>query len=347
MSGKFRARAEFQKAKENFFINCKQKEYPDDVVNEVWRQIESFAGYSFSKGHSASYAVESYQSLYLKAYFPREFMVGVINNFGGFYRTENYIHEAKMSGASILAPCVNKSVHVTSIYGDDIYLGFIHLAQLEKNAIELLVSERSKNGAFKDLEDFIKRVSISVEQLRILIRIGAFRFTGKSKKELLWEIHSILGSQRKSNPKQELFETAKKEFKLPELHHHPYDDALDEIEILGFPLCSPFSLLKEPVADNLNVQELIKHVGKNISIVGYYVNHKITRTSKGEDMSFGTFLNSEGYFFDTTHFPNILAKYRFNGKGCYLLKGKVVEEFGFPTIEVSCMEKLAVLDREK
>ncbi|MES2140215.1 MAG: DNA polymerase III subunit alpha [Bacteroidota bacterium] len=346
MSGKFRAREEFQKAKEDFFINCKKKEYTDTITNEVWRQIESFAGYSFSKGHSASYAVESYQSLYLKAYFPKEFMVAVINNFGGFYRTENYIHEAKMSGASVLAPCVNRSEHLTTIYNDDIYLGFIHLAELEKITVELLLSERTANGDFKNLENFIKRVSISVEQLRILIRIGAFRFIEKSKKELLWEIHSILGSQKKTIPKKELFEISKKEFQLPELHHHPYDDALDEIEILGFPLCSPFSLLKDPVKNNLNVQELIQHVNETISIVGYYVTHKLTRTVKGQDMSFGTFLDSNGYFFDTTHFPNVLAKYPFIGKGCYLIKGKVVEEFGFPSIEVNYMEKLSFLNRE-
>jgi DNA-directed DNA polymerase III PolC len=346
MSGKFRSRDEFQKAKEDFFNNCNAKGYSAQVTNEVWRQIESFAGYSFSKGHSASYAVESYQSLYLKAYFPKEFMVGVINNFGGFYRTENYIHEAKMSGATILAPCVNKSEHLTSIYEDDIYLGFIHLAELEKNSVEALIAEREKNGVFKNLEDFMKRVNISVEQLRILIRIGAFRFTGKLKKELLWEIHSIIGSNKKTNPKQELFEITKKEFKLPELYHHAYDDALDEIEILGFPLCSPFSLLQNTVNNPFSALELMAHVNESIAIVGYYVTHKVTKTVKGEDMSFGTFLDSNGYFFDTTHFPNVLNKYSFTGKGCYLIKGKITQEFGFPSIEVSYMEKLPFLNRE-
>ncbi|MES2591698.1 MAG: DNA polymerase III subunit alpha [Bacteroidota bacterium] len=345
MSGKFRAREEFQKAREDFFINCKKQGYTDAVTDEVWRQIESFAGYSFSKGHSASYAVESYQSLYLKAYFPKEFMVGVINNFGGFYRTENYIHEARMSGATVLAPCINKSEQLTSICEDDIYLGFIHLSELEKHTIEILLLERLTNGCFKDLEDFIKRVSIAVEQLRIFIRIGAFRFTGKSKKELLWEIHSIIGSRKKTNPKRELFETDKKEFRLPELQHHLYDDALDEIEILGFPLCSPFSLLKEPVVNKLNVSDMMQYANTMVSITGYYVTHKITRTINGHEMSFGTFLDTEGCFFDTTHFPNMLATYPFNGKGCYLIKGKVVEEFGFPSIEVNYMEKLGVLDR--
>nr|MQY80294.1 PHP domain-containing protein [Bacteroidota bacterium] len=95
MSGKFRGKKEFSRIVKKFFDNCKSRGYPDKITREVWRQIESFAGYSFSKAHSASYAVESFQSLYLKAHFPLEFMVAVINNFGGFYRTWVYVHEAK------------------------------------------------------------------------------------------------------------------------------------------------------------------------------------------------------------------------------------------------------------
>lgn len=345
MSGKFRAREEFQKAREDFFKNCKEKGYAEEVTEEVWRQIKSFAGYSFSKGHSASYAVESYQSLYLKAYFPKEFMVGVINNFGGFYKTENYIHEAKMSGAVILPPCVNRSEHLTSIQQDDIYLGFIHLGELEKNTIDALLVERQKNGFFFDLEQFIKRVQISVEQLRILIRIGAFRFTGKTKKELLWEIYKVLGNQKKTKPVQELFEIKKKDYQLPQLHQDVHDDALDEIEILGFPLSSPFNLLKEKPVSQVDVQQLLQRVGEQVTITGCYVVHKVTSTIKGQDMAFGTFLDVNGYFFDTTHFPDVYDIHPFTGKGCYRIEGKIVEEFGFPSIEVSYMKKLIYMEK--
>jgi DNA polymerase-3 subunit alpha len=68
MSGKFRSREEFQSVKDSFFVNCQKKGFDLELTTSVWHQIESFAGYAFSKGHSASYAVESYQSLYLKAY---------------------------------------------------------------------------------------------------------------------------------------------------------------------------------------------------------------------------------------------------------------------------------------
>ncbi|MBL0104168.1 MAG: DNA polymerase III subunit alpha [Bacteroidetes bacterium] len=341
MSGKFRSRDEFARIQDKYFSNCREKGYPDAISTEVWRQIESFAGYSFSKGHSASYAVESFQSLYLKAHYPKEFMVGVINNFGGFYRTEFYVHEARMSGAKIHAPCINRSYYKTSITGDDIFLGFIHLAGLEKKVSEAFLRERDVNGEFGGLADFMKRVSIEVEQLRILIRIGAFRFTGRSKKQLLWDIHMEIGSERKTEKHYALFETGTKTFTLPELVHHPVDDAHDEIELLGFPLCSPFSLLaNESPVKNL-AADLPKFIGRRIEIVGYMVTAKYTSTVKREMMMFGTFLDSEGYFFDTTHFPKVADQYPFRGRGLYLIRGKVDVEFGFCSITVDSMEKLS------
>jgi DNA polymerase III alpha subunit len=129
---------------EKYFHNCKNLGYSDDLSNEVWRQIESFSGYSFCKAHSASYAVESFQSLYLKTYFPLEFMVAVINNFGGFYNTELYIHEARMCGARIEAPCVNKSRYLTHIEGKTIYVGLIHIQSLEKEQAQQIIREREK-----------------------------------------------------------------------------------------------------------------------------------------------------------------------------------------------------------
>src|SRR5258706_575434 len=254
MSGKYRARAEFQKVEKKFFDNCREKGYDDKVTKEVWRQIESFAGYAFSKGHSASYAVESYQCMYLKTYYPLEYMVAVLNNGGGFYAPEFYVHEARMCGGK-----------------------------------------------------------------------------KKTKKE------------------KELFETGKKDFNLPQLHHTWLDDAWDEIEILGFSLCSPFELIASFPAGPLSkgegehvpeVAQLKSHLGKTVSIIGYSVTRKRTRTRRGEEMCFGTFLDKEGKWIDTTHFPDVLKKFPFMGKGCYLITGKVVEEFGFYSLDVIEMKRL-------
>ena len=108
MSGKFRSRDEFQKVKEKFIENCRKKGEDDRIIFEVWEQIASFAGYALTKGHSASYAVESYQSLFLRAYYPLEYMVAVLNNGGEFYRSEFYVLEARILGDTLHAPCINK-----------------------------------------------------------------------------------------------------------------------------------------------------------------------------------------------------------------------------------------------
>lgn len=341
MSGKFRARDEFQKAENNFIEGCRRQGYPDEITFEVWRQVKSFAGYSFSKGHSASYAVESYQSMFLKAYYPLEFIVGVINNFGGFYSTEYYVHEARMEGAAICAPCVNHSEYVTNIYGSDIYLGFIHMNGFEVKTAEAIVEERNKNGKYKSLEELTKRVSISLEMLTLLIRIGALRFTGRTKKQLMWDMYAIMGHAKKTKPVVELFEAPKRSYTLPDLHYEDLDNAIDEIEILGFPLCSPFDLITE-MPSNIMVSDLHKYTGKRVSVVGYFVCTKHTRTIKGDEMMFGTFLDKEGYFLDTTHFPQATKSFPFRGKGCYLVTGKVAEEFGVYSIEVDEMVKLGV-----
>ncbi|HRZ50152.1 MAG TPA: PHP domain-containing protein, partial [Bacteroidales bacterium] len=144
MSGKGRGKKEFRLIVEKFFDNCRRFGYPKATTQEVWRQIESFAGYSFSKAHSASYAVESFQSLWLKVHYPLEFMVAVINNFGGFYRTWVYFNEARRWGATLALPCVNLSGYLTTISGTTIYAGFIHIAGLEEKLAKRLVQEREE-----------------------------------------------------------------------------------------------------------------------------------------------------------------------------------------------------------
>src|SRR5690606_38053190 len=192
MSGKYRGREEFKKVEKKFFDSCRAKGHDDAITGEVWRQIESFAGYAFSKGHSASYAVESYQCMYLKTHYPLEFMTAVINNGGGFYAVEHYAHEARLCGGNMHAPDINRSGYETSIYGNDIYLGFNLIHELEQKAAATVLRERQQNGNFLSLGDFMKRVEISVEQLRLLIRINAFRFTGRMRQQLLWDIHTIV-----------------------------------------------------------------------------------------------------------------------------------------------------------
>ena len=343
MSGKFRSKSEFQNIIDKFFSNCRERGIPEEITREVWRQIESFAGYSFSKAHSASYAVESFQSLYLKAYFPLEFQVAVINNFGGFYHTWVYFYEARRQGGMLHLPCVNSSSEKTSITGEDIFTGFIHVSRLETKFVHKLIDEREQSGSFTDLEDLIRRVNPGIEQLILLIRIGAFRFTGKTKSQLLWEAHLL---QKTNNPVAKnlrLFEIRGKQYQLPELEYNPLEDAYDEIELLGFPLTmSYFDLLQTSFRGEAMAEELDDRIGSVVRMVGLLVTIKYVKTVKGELMHFGTFTDIRGEFFDTTHFPDSLRNYPFRGHGVYLILGKVVTEFGYASVEVKKLAKLSV-----
>ncbi|UTW61938.1 DNA polymerase III subunit alpha [bacterium SCSIO 12741] len=344
MSGKFRSREEFQSVKQKFFDNCRDGGKQYEEVKEIWRQIESFAGYAFAKGHSASYAVESYQSLFLKAYYPLEYMVATINNFGGFYRTELYVHEARMHGATIHAPCVNRGRYESHIEGTDIYLGFILLKSLESRMGHLIVHERTKNGAYQSLDDFIDRIPIGLEQLAILIKINAFRFTGRNKRELLWEAHMKIRKVVLEEQVVDLFRVEKISFQTPPLSGSELEDAFDEMEYIGFPLCNPFRLLQEDLPSTLQARELAQHIGKTVTVTGYLITSKNTTTSKGEQMHFGNFLDVRGDFIDTVHFPAIAAQYPFHGRGVYAITGKVTEEFDCLSIDVTRLEKLAIIE---
>lgn len=345
MSGKFRSRDEFQKAQDKYFTNCKAKGYSHAESAEIWRQIESFAGYAFSKGHSASYAVESYQSLFLKAYYPMEYMVATINNFGGFYRTELYVHEARMHGAKISPPCANMSDALTKIYGNRIYLGLSFIKDLDHRTIEQLLIARGKYGDYISLTDFVKKVPVSLDQASLLIKAGVFQFTGKNKKELLWEAHFLLANTKKASNMPKLFEVDIKRLTIPNISvPHPLENAFDEMELLGFPLCNPFDLLRNKPDYHFRTIDFPNNLHQTITIYGYLVAIKNTSTTKKARMNFGTFLDVEGHFIDTVHFPQSAAKWPFRGRGIYAITGKVVEEFGFYSLEVTEMTKEPFID---
>ncbi|HEX5169522.1 MAG TPA: DNA polymerase III subunit alpha [Cyclobacteriaceae bacterium] len=347
MSGKYRSRQEFKRVEHRFFENCQQLGYDSAVIDRVWYEIESFGGYSFAKGHSASYAVESYQSLHLKAHYPLEFMVGVINNFGGFYKTEFYFHEARMNGAKIEAPCVNQSEYLTTIYDRQIYIGFIHLKSLETKVAKKISIEREQNGPFKSLDNFLRRVELGLEQIRILIRIGSLRFTGKSKQRLLWEaLLYFSNAKTRSRTTTDLFDTEPNEYPLPTLQRNAVEDAFDEIELLGFPLGDPFDLVDTKNYGDTSARELLQKIGRPISILGYIVITKDTQTKNGQPMHFGTFYDCHGEIFDTIHFPDVARKFPLRGRGFYFIKGKVVEDFGVSMVEVEWMDKIPFVNKK-
>jgi DNA-directed DNA polymerase III PolC len=344
-STKYRGKKNFLQLKERFFTNCAALGYPVKTTEEVWRQIESFADFSFCKAHSASFAVESYQSLFLKTYYPMEFAVAVINNFGGFYSRELYFYELMKTGARVHRPCVNNSDHYTNISGEDAYVGFIHIKGLEQALVEKMLEERGLGGPYLSLPDLIERTGITAEPLETLIRVGALRFTGKNKKELLWEGDFFQKKSRALAPAgQALFREAPMHLSLPALPVYEMEDVYDEVELLGFPVRDPFVLVDEDPLRYHTARDLPGRVGQVITVMGYHITHKPVRTIKGQTMSFGTFLDVRKDWIDTVHFPVVHAA-QAPTAGFFKITGKVVEEFGVYSLEVLGMEKVGIKKR--
>jgi DNA polymerase III alpha subunit len=267
-------------------------------------------------------------------------MVAVINNQGGFYRTEVYVHEARMAGATIHNPCVNKSTYETTLYGTDVYLGFMHLQSLDSKMALFLEADRNKNGDFTSLEDFINRIPMGIESIKILIFIGAFRFSGKTKNQLLVVVSLLLNNLKPENKNLMLMEQPVKEFKLPNLERSLYEDAFDEIELLSFPIsCTVFDLLQTTYRGSCMAKDLIIHHKKQVKMLAYLISRKQVPTVRGT-MYFGTWIDNEGTYFDTVHFPDNLLQYPFLGGGCYLLLGNVEVDYHFPTVTITKMAKM-------
>ena len=185
------------------------------------------------------------------------------------------------------------------------------------------------------MENFILRTGVGLEQVVVLIRCGAFRFIGTSKKELLWEAHLLMSGQKQKTGMIPLFENMATKPVLPRLETSVLEDIYDEIELMGFPITQTmFDLAKSSFRGDITAKDLCRVEGKVIRMVGDFVGDKTTRTKSGTLMKFGTFLDVEGEFFDTVHFPPSLKAYPLLGNGLYLIQGKVTVDFDCPIIEV-------------
>jgi DNA polymerase-3 subunit alpha len=168
-----------------------------------------------------------------------------------------------------------------------------------------------------------------------------------NKYELMWEKNAVHNPAVKQAQYASFFDVETENYDLPILEEGKHEQAFDEMELLGFPLCSPFDLIAAEVGPTISSDQLKSYMGQSVSILGYYVARKHVTTVNKRHMNFGTWLDNKGKFFDTVHFPPSLVRSPFTGKGCYLIRGKVVEDFGFPSIEVWNMERLPYVKDER
>ena len=159
--------------RQRFADGCRQRGIADGVVKAVWDMFISFSGYSFCKPHSASYALVSFKSAYLKAHYPAEFMAAVISNGGGYYSTLAYLSEARRMGITVLGPDINESDWNYRGAEKTIRMGLQQLQNIRQDTVQGILDERSRNGPFTSLDDFLRRAKLTPADGAVLVKSGA------------------------------------------------------------------------------------------------------------------------------------------------------------------------------
>ena len=203
------------KERKNFIEGCaRTNKIPEKKANAIFDLLEKFAGYGFNKSHSAAYGVISYQTAYLKAHYPVEFMAGLLSNeINNTEKISIFVGECKRMGISILPPHINKSglnftpetvagiedagAGIADPSYNAIRYGLAAIKNVGEAAMAMAIRERDERGEFSSLEDFCTRLDSRVanrKMLESLIKAGAFDFTGRDRAELFACIEESLNA---------------------------------------------------------------------------------------------------------------------------------------------------------
>jgi DNA polymerase-3 subunit alpha len=169
---------------------CISNGIDEKTANHIYDEMIDFAKYAFNKSHAAAYAVVSYQTAFLKYYYPQEFMAALLTSvMDNVSKVSEYILSCRQMGISILPPDINEGESGFSVSGGSIRYGLSAIKSVGKSVVELIVAEREQNGAFHDLEDFIDRMSnkeVNKRTLENFIKSGALdTLPGTRKQKLL------------------------------------------------------------------------------------------------------------------------------------------------------------------
>ncbi len=174
---------------------------PESVANKIYDDMMDFANYAFNKSHAAAYAVVAYRTAYLKLHYPVEFMAALMNSvMGNTKKIASYINYCRKHKIEVLPPDINKSYSKFAVEGANIRFSLAAVKNVGSSAVRDLITERKKNGEFKDIFDFCERSSdiINKRMLESLIKAGGFDSTGIYRSRLLGVYESVLDGVHKN-----------------------------------------------------------------------------------------------------------------------------------------------------
>ncbi|UOD35337.1 DNA polymerase III subunit alpha [Deferribacteraceae bacterium V6Fe1] len=326
---------EMQKHKEIFLYGdeklnipgAKKKGFDLKKSEEIFDLMAKFAEYGFNKSHSAAYAMVTYQTAFLKAHFPMEYMAALLSNeVDKGDKVVVFIEECKRMGIKVLAPDINESFKDFTIDNDSLRFGLGAIKNVGSGAIDIIVDEREKNGKYKNITDLCKRIDLRQVNRKViesLIKAGALDCFGKKRSQLLNVLDAVLSEGQKHqkmasqgivtvfdllNGMQDEGESDADTTEYPDIDEIPENELLKgEKEVLGFYLSS-HPLIKYQYILNIlttGTSQLEEMENDTAVMVGGIVKDiKIYNTKSQEKMAFVTIEDIEGVA-DVVVFPKL------------------------------------------
>ncbi|MEE3453267.1 DNA polymerase III subunit alpha [Dialister sp.] len=315
-----------QKNRDTFVEGALKNGVDEKTANYVFDLMVHFAGYGFNKSHSVCYGLIAWQTAYLKAHYRPEFMAAMMTCYNGDRdKVSRYISDTRKAGVEIAAPDVNLSEAYFSVKGNKILFGLDGIQNVGENAVENIIAARRKGGPFKNLSDFLERVSdrsMNSRACESLIRCGALDSMGANRQQLLAVLPEAISDAQSTKQDREsgqmsLFggmETART-MVYPDLPDMPQNEKIDwERKLLGFYVSGhPLDAFKAQMTRCIPIyqlqQEAMKFDGKLVTIGGTITRVKSTMTKKGEPMGYVSIEDYDGDL-ESVVFPRTWEKAR-------------------------------------
>lgn len=317
---------------------CIKNGISEEVANKIFADMEGFASYAFNKSHAAAYATLAYQTAYLKKYYCKQFICGLLNNrLSKIEEVTKYVLYLKDRGMKVLPPDINKSRTAFKVENDGVRFGLSALKGVGKVVIDGIIEERNKNGLFADFPDFIMRCidGLNSRLVEGLIFSGAFDEMGVSRSKLA-AVYENLCSRAKGISKQknsnqmslfgDFFAEEKLDVVYPDIPEYEISEKLSkEKEVLGVYVSGhPFekyqhlikdcsfncSLLDDYVEDEDGNKTYVQiNDGMRITMSGIIGSYRRTTTKRG---GFMAFINIEDIYgiLECVCFPTVFEKYK-------------------------------------
>lgn len=329
--------------REKFIEGAQKRGYDPKIAAEIFDLIEYFAGYGFNKSHSAAYALISYQTAYLKAHYPTEYLTACLTSVANDTdKVAKFITECKNLGIKVLPPDINESLANFTVVGEKkIRFGLAAIKNVGENAVEEILSHREESK-YKSIFDFLQRVDnrvVNKKVLESLIKAGAFDSLHPNRAQLLDSLEELIKYYAKSKKKDSkrqisLFGSNQQDAEEPErLLKEPRELEHQEIlrmekETLGLYVSDhPVSkiLSQYPHLNFLSIEEAKFLNDKvNVRLVGVVTDVRKIMTKKGKDMLFVN-LEDESGAIEVIIFPNLVNQFQenFSTNNVLCVEGKI------------------------